>query len=74
MRALFQVACSARIVKNAIRIALVVGTILNLVNQGGAILAGSGISWSHVALNFLVPYCVASYSAAKNEMSQRGQP
>lgn len=74
MRALFQVACSARIVKSAMRIALVVGTILNLVNQGGAILAGSGISWSHVALNFLVPYCVASYSAAKNEMSQRGQP
>lgn len=74
MRALFQVACSGRIVKNAMRIALVVGTILNLVNQGGAILAGNGVSWSHVALNFFVPYCVASYSAAKNEMSQREQP
>lgn len=72
MRSLFQVACSGRIVKNSLRIALVVGSILNLVNQGSAILAGTGISWIHVSLNYLVPYCVASYSAAKNEMTPRG--
>lgn len=71
MRTLFQVACSGKIVKNSLRIALVVGTVLNLVNQGSAILAGTGISWMHVALNYLVPYCVASYSAAKNEMTVR---
>ena len=67
MRSLFQVACSGKIVKNSLRIALVVGSILNLVNQGGAILAGAGISWMQIALNYAVPYCVASYSAAKNE-------
>ncbi|MFZ3081572.1 nitrate/nitrite transporter NrtS [Rhodoferax ferrireducens] len=72
MRSLFQVACSGKIVKNSLRIALVVGSILNLVNQGSAILAGTGISWIHVSLNYLVPYCVASYSAAKNEMTPRG--
>jgi hypothetical protein len=72
MRSLFQVACSGKIVKNSLRIALVVGSILNLVNQGSAILAGTGISWIHVSLNYLVPYCVASYSAARNEMTQRG--
>ncbi len=69
---LFRVACSGWMVKNALRIALVVGTILNLVNQGGAILAGAGISWIHVAMNYVVPYCVASYSAARNEMTPRG--
>lgn len=72
MRSLFQVACSGKIVKNSLRIALVVGSIPNLVNQGSAILAGTGISWAHVSLNYLVPYCVASYSAAKNEMTPRG--
>jgi len=46
--------------------------VLNLVNQGEYILIGAGVSWPHVLLNYLVPYCVASYSAAKNEMSTRG--
>ena len=72
MRTLLQTACSGKIVKNSLRIALVVGSILNLVNQGGAILAATGISWVHLALNYLVPYCVASYSAAKNELTPRG--
>ncbi|MCM2306725.1 MAG: hypothetical protein NDI91_04555 [Sulfuritalea sp.] len=26
-------------------------------------------SWLHVMLNFLVPYCVSTYSAARNELS-----
>ena len=55
------------IVRNATKIALVVGTILNVINQGDSILGGGSISWSHIALNYIVPYCVASYSAAKNE-------
>jgi hypothetical protein len=72
MRTLFQAACSGKIVKNSLRIALMVGSILNLVNQGSAILAGTGISWIHVALNYVVPYCVASYSASKIELTPRG--
>lgn len=62
-------ALSHPIIVNSIRIALVVGTLLNLINQGEALLAWSGISWLHVALNYLVPYCVASYSAAKNQLN-----
>jgi hypothetical protein len=54
---------------NALRVALVVGSALNLINQGGAWLAGSGISWIHLLLNYLVPYSVASYSAAKMELT-----
>jgi len=73
MRRLIRVACSSRIVMNSLRIALVVGTVLNLINQGAAVVAGSGISWFQVILNYLVPYCVASYSAARNEMTPRGK-
>jgi hypothetical protein len=62
-------ALSRPIIVNSIRIALVVGTLLNLINQGEALLAWSGISWLHVGLNYLVPYCVASYSAAKNQLN-----
>ncbi|MDN4016150.1 nitrate/nitrite transporter NrtS [Zwartia panacis] len=45
--------------------ALLVGSVLNLINQGDAILGPAEISWAHVALNFFVPFCVSSYSAAR---------
>lgn len=71
MKSLLQMACSARIAKSALRVSVAVGTVLNLINQGSAILAGTGIFWFHLLLNYLVPYCVASYSAAKNEIVRR---
>ncbi len=58
---------SRRIVYNALPLALVVGTILNLINQGEHVLAGHGVSWPHLFLNYMVPYCVASYAAIRNE-------
>ena len=71
MDPLLQTALQPHIVRNAVKIALVVGSVLNLINQGEALWRGSGVSWPHVLLNFLVPYCVASYSAAKNERARR---
>lgn len=70
MSELLQTALSRNIAINALRIALVVGTVLNLINQGEALFTGGEISWPHVFLNYLVPYCVASYSAAKNEVNR----
>lgn len=58
---------SSRIARNASRISLVVGTLSNLINQGEAIVSGQGLSWSHLLLNYLLPYLVASYSATVNE-------
>lgn len=42
--------------------ALLVGTVLSLVNQGALIAAGrdDGGTWVRVAVNFVVPFCVAS--------------
>lgn len=54
----------------AIKVALVVGTVLNIINQGGRLLDGLSPSWFHVALNYLVPYFVSSYSAARNELNR----
>ena len=71
MRPFWAATVQKQIVLNACRIALVVGTALNLVNQGEAILAGHGIAWGHVVMNYIVPYCVATYSAVKNELNRR---
>lgn len=70
MSELLQTALSRRIAINALRIVLVVGTVLNLINQGEAIFSGGAVSWLHVLLNYLVPCCVASYSAAKDELNR----
>lgn len=55
------------IVATAIRVALVVGTLLNLINQGPELLSHVGISWHKIAMNYLVPYCVATYSASASQ-------
>ena len=68
MAPLLRCVAHTHIIHNATKVALVVGTILNLINQGGAVFGNDTISWPHVFLNYLVPYCVASYSAAKNEL------
>lgn len=52
----------------ALKVALVVGTLLNLMNQGGNLISGQPINFLQVLLNFFVPFCVSSYSAARNEM------
>jgi hypothetical protein len=43
-------------------IALLVGTLLSLINQGTVILGGqaSEATWVRVALNYVVPFCVSS--------------
>jgi hypothetical protein len=73
LKTLFRVANSPPIRRNAIRIALVVGSILNLINQGPALWGGTELSLVNVALNYFVPFCVSSYSAAKNQLG-RSEP
>ena len=68
LRSFIRTASSPEIVRASLKISLVVGTVLNAVNQLGTILDGLEPSWIHVGLNYLVPYCVASYSAAQNQM------
>jgi hypothetical protein len=71
VRPLLRAAMRPRIVRNALKVALLVGAVLNLVNQGGRILDGNPVSWLQVVMNFFVPYCVSTYSAAKNEIEKR---
>lgn len=65
---LIRIAGRRQIAISALQVALVVGTLLNLVNQGGNLLEGMPLNLTQMLLNFLVPFCVSSYSAARNEM------
>jgi hypothetical protein len=44
-------------------VALIVGTILNLINQGDSLLAGQRLDFTKIALTYLVPYLVSTYGA-----------
>jgi hypothetical protein len=44
-------------------VALVVGAILNLINQGDALFARRALDWVKIILTFAVPYCVSTYGA-----------
>lgn len=49
--------------KRSLVVALIVGTILNLINQGDALVAGARLNLTKLILTFLVPYGVATYGA-----------
>lgn len=74
LTSLLRTACQRPIAMAAVKVALVVGTLLNAINQGGRLLDGLPPSWFHVVLNYLVPYCVSSYSAARNELRRDREP
>jgi hypothetical protein len=44
-------------------VALIVGTLLNLINQGDAVLTGAPVDLTKLLLTYLVPYCVSTYGA-----------
>lgn len=60
---------SGRILKKSFIVAVIVGTILNAINQGDAIFAGQQVIAWKVMLTYCVPFFVASYGAY-NAMSQ----
>ncbi|MFB9148255.1 nitrate/nitrite transporter NrtS [Roseovarius ramblicola] len=54
---------SRAIVVRSIRIAIVVGTVLNLINQGDAILGTAESDLAKAGLTYCVPFFVAMYGA-----------
>ena len=60
-------ATSGPVVATATRVAILVGSLLALINHGSALLAMtvSGKQLLQIALTYLVPYCVSTYSSVK---------
>ena len=61
---LLESAFSPELVKRSIIASIVVGSILNVINQGAAIFGDADIAWMSFLLTYFVPYCVATFSGA----------
>lgn len=56
--------------RRSLLVALIVGTVLNLINQGDALLGAGELNWTKAVLTFVVPYCVATYGAVSFRLSR----
>ena len=68
----FKFALMGSTVRRAIKVALVITPILTVFNHFSEIRAlelGAGF-WLQVALTFMVPYCVSTYSCAMTAMEE----
>lgn len=75
MRGWLARASSGPVVRGALQVSAVVGTVLNLVNQGDAVLAGFvGFDVGRGVMNYVVPYLVSTWSAVRavGEVDHRG--
>jgi hypothetical protein len=50
--------------RRSLFVAMIVGTVLNLINQGDFLLADGKLNLTKIVLTYAVPYCVATYGAA----------
>jgi hypothetical protein len=64
-------ALSGRYLTRAAVAALVVGTVLNLINQGDALFSRDPVDLSKALLTYLVPFCVTTYGAWSALLSPR---
>ena len=51
-------------------VAMIVGTILNLINQGDALFGEGHVNPMKIMLTFAIPYCVATYGAVSYRLSR----
>lgn len=49
--------------RRSVLVALVVGTVLNLINQGDALFGTMPVNWLKIVLTYFVPYAVCTYGA-----------
>lgn len=59
-------------VRGALQVSAVVGVLLNLINQGPAIMDGTPISHGHLAMGFVVPFLVSLYGAERSGRCRDG--
>jgi hypothetical protein len=66
-------ATSEGVPRRSLVVAIVVGTILNAINQGDVLLAGHVLNWSKIVLTYLVPYAVSTYGAVSFQLRVMGR-
>jgi len=69
LRTICRACVSDGVPRRSLIVALVVGAILNLINQGDVLLGGGRVNLTKLILTFAVPYCVATYGAVSLRLS-----
>jgi hypothetical protein len=54
---------SGGVPRRSLIVSVVVGSILNLINQGDALVGGGDVNMAKIVLTYIVPYVVATYGA-----------
>ena len=67
-------ALSEGIPRRSAKAAVVVGSILNLINQGEALFGEAELNMPKALLTFVVPYCVTTYGAVSVQLDRSRAP
>jgi hypothetical protein len=73
MKTFFQAATERSTVATSAKVALVVGTVLALINYGDRVFLRHDmqpLDWIKLFVTYCVPFCVATYGAAKYAVRQ----
>jgi hypothetical protein len=72
MTARWKVAClcavSEGVPRRSLTVAVIVGTVLNLINQGDALIGIASVNWLKLVLTYCVPYAVCTYGAVAQQL------
>jgi hypothetical protein len=63
-------AISDGVPRRSLYVALIVGTVLNLINQGDALLGMVSVNWLKLILTYCVPYAVCTYGAVSHQLQK----
>jgi hypothetical protein len=66
---IFRYCISDGVPKRSFFVALIVGTVLNLINQGDLLFGEGKLNLTKIFLTYAVPYCVATYGAVSYRLS-----
>ena len=71
-----QVARRREVVRRSLRVAVLVGTILVLINHGDRIVSGAATpsDWLKMGLTYLVPYAVSTWASVSAILGATGGP
>jgi len=73
LRLALRCAFSDGVPRRSFLVALVVGTVLNVINQGDALVAAAPINWIKIILTYFVPYAVCTYGAVSSQIRKMRQ-
>ena len=70
----WKLACSCAmsdgVPRRSLYVALFVGSVLNLINRGDALLGTASINWLKLILTYCVPYAVCTYGAVSYQLKK----